>query len=53
MDNKKLVLVVDDDPDLVEAVALKLESENYGWPRPMTAWKRWIRSKKNDRRWSS
>ena len=29
MDNKKLILVVDDDPDLVEAVALKLESENY------------------------
>jgi DNA-binding response OmpR family regulator len=29
MDNKKLILVVDDDPDLVEAVALKLENENY------------------------
>jgi two-component system, OmpR family, alkaline phosphatase synthesis response regulator PhoP len=29
MDSKKLILVVDDDPDLVEAVALKLESENY------------------------
>ncbi|HMK66004.1 MAG TPA: response regulator [Thermodesulfobacteriota bacterium] len=29
MDNKKLILVVDDDPDLVEAVALKLESENF------------------------
>jgi CheY-like chemotaxis protein len=29
MDEKKLVLVVDDDPDLVEAVSMKLESENY------------------------
>ena len=29
MGEKKLVLVVDDDPDLVEAVCMKLESENY------------------------
>jgi CheY-like chemotaxis protein len=29
MDEKKLVLIVDDDPDLVEAVSMKLESENY------------------------
>ena len=29
MNDKKLILVVDDDPDLVEAVALKLESENF------------------------
>ncbi|MBN1847369.1 MAG: response regulator [Deltaproteobacteria bacterium] len=29
MDEKKLVLVVDDDPDLVEAVSMKLESQNY------------------------
>jgi CheY-like chemotaxis protein len=29
MSEKKLVLVVDDDPDLVEAVCMKLESENY------------------------
>jgi DNA-binding response OmpR family regulator len=29
MNEKKLILVVDDDPDLVEAVALKLESENF------------------------
>jgi len=29
MDNKKLILVVDDDPDLVESLAMKLESENY------------------------
>ena len=29
MGEKKLVLVVDDDPDLVEAVSMKLESENY------------------------
>ena len=29
MGDKKLILVVDDDPDLVEAVSMKLESENY------------------------
>ena len=29
MANDKLILVVDDDPDLVEAVSMKLESENY------------------------
>jgi DNA-binding response OmpR family regulator len=29
MNNQKLILVVDDDPDLVEAVSLKLESENF------------------------
>lgn len=29
MTDKKLILVVDDDPDLVESVAMKLESENY------------------------
>ena len=29
MTDKKLILVVDDDPDLVESVAMKLESENF------------------------
>jgi CheY-like chemotaxis protein len=29
MINDKLILVVDDDPDLVDAVSMKLESENY------------------------
>jgi len=29
MSDAKLILVVDDDPDLVESVALKLESENF------------------------
>ena len=29
MSDKQLILVVDDDPDLVEAVAMKLESENF------------------------
>jgi len=29
MANDKLILVVDDDPDLVESVSMKLESENY------------------------
>ena len=29
MSDHKLVLVVDDDPDLVESVSIKLESENF------------------------
>ena len=29
MSDKQLVLVVDDDPDLVEAVSMKLESHNF------------------------
>jgi DNA-binding response OmpR family regulator len=29
MANDKLILVVDDDPDLVEAISMKLESKNY------------------------
>ncbi len=29
MSNDKLILVVDDDPDLVESVSIKLESENF------------------------
>jgi len=29
MSKQQLVLVVDDDPDLVEAVSMKLESKNY------------------------
>jgi len=29
MSDKKLILVVDDDPDLVEAVSMKLASDNY------------------------
>jgi DNA-binding response OmpR family regulator len=29
MSEKQLILVVDDDPDLVEAVSMKLEAENY------------------------
>lgn len=29
MSDKKLITVVDDDPDLVEAVCMKLESRNY------------------------
>jgi len=29
MSNDKLILVVDDDPDLVESVSVKLESENF------------------------
>ncbi len=29
MSENKLILVVDDDPDLVEAISMKLENENY------------------------
>jgi DNA-binding response OmpR family regulator len=29
MSDKKLIMVVDDDPDLVESVAMKLESQNF------------------------
>ncbi len=29
MNDQKLVLVVDDDPDLVEAISMKLESEHF------------------------
>jgi DNA-binding response OmpR family regulator len=29
MTDKQLILVVDDDPDLVESVSMKLESENF------------------------
>ena len=29
MADEKLILVVDDDPDLVEAISMKLESRNY------------------------
>ena len=29
MNEQKLILVVDDDPDLVESISMKLESKNY------------------------
>ncbi len=29
MSDEKLILVVDDDPDLVEAISMKLENKNY------------------------
>jgi two-component system alkaline phosphatase synthesis response regulator PhoP len=29
MSDKQLILVVDDDPDLVESIAMKVESENF------------------------
>ncbi|MCP4746051.1 MAG: response regulator [Desulfobacteraceae bacterium] len=29
MTDKQLILVVDDDPDLVESISMKLESQNY------------------------
>jgi CheY-like chemotaxis protein len=45
MDNKKLVLVVDDDPDLVEAISMKLESENYRVAKAYDGLQAWERIK--------
>jgi two-component system alkaline phosphatase synthesis response regulator PhoP len=45
MSDKKLVLVVDDDPDLVEALAMKLESENYRTAKAYDGVEAWERIK--------
>ncbi|MEJ2723060.1 MAG: response regulator [Deltaproteobacteria bacterium] len=45
MSDKKLVLVVDDDPDLVEAVALKLESEDFRVSKAYDGVQAWQRIK--------
>ncbi len=50
MADKKLVLVVDDDPDVVEAVSMKLESRNFRVAKAydgVEAWDR-IRQEKPD-----
>ena len=39
MDTKETVLVVDDDREIVGAIALALEKEGYRVP--MTAWRPW------------
>ncbi len=46
MDDKKLVLVVDDDPDLVQAISMKLESENYRVAKAYDGIQAWDRIKK-------
>ena len=36
------ILVVDDDPEIVGAIAITLEREGYRSCGPMTAWRLWI-----------
>ena len=36
------ILVVDDDPEIVGAIAITLEREATGSCGPMTAWRLWI-----------
>ena len=45
MNDKKLILVVDDDPDLVEAISMKLESENYRVSKAYDGIQAWDRIK--------
>jgi CheY-like chemotaxis protein len=45
MDSKKMILVVDDDPDLVEAISMKLESENYRVTKAYDGLQAWDRIK--------
>jgi len=45
MSDKKLVLVVDDDPDLVEMVSLKLQSENLRVAKAYDGIQAWERIK--------
>ena len=45
MANKPLVLVVDDDPDLVDAVSMKLESENFRVAKAYDGVEAWDRIK--------
>ncbi len=46
MDDKKLILVVDDDPDLVESLAMKLESRNYKVAKAYDGMEAWDQIKK-------
>lgn len=45
MSDNKLVLVVDDDPDLVEAVTMKLEAEKYRVAKAYDGNEAWTRIK--------
>ena len=45
MSENKLVLVVDDDPDVVEAVSMKLESKNYRVAKAYDGVEAWDRVK--------
>lgn len=50
MNEKQLVLVVDDDPDLVESVSMKLESENFNVTKAYDGVEAWdkIKEKRPD-----
>ncbi len=50
MSAKQLVLVVDDDPDLVESVSMKLESENFNVAKAYDGVEAWdkIKQKRPD-----
>jgi DNA-binding response OmpR family regulator len=45
MSNEKLILVVDDDPDLVESVSMKLESEGFQVAKAYDGVEAWDRIK--------
>jgi DNA-binding response OmpR family regulator len=45
MTDKQLILVVDDDPDLVESVSMKLESENFRVAKAYDGEEAWDRIK--------
>jgi len=45
MSDNKLVLVVDDDPDLVEAISMKLESKDYNVSKAYDGIEAWDRIK--------
>ncbi len=45
MSGNKLILVVDDDPDLVESIAMKLESKNYRVAKAYDGVEAWDRIK--------
>lgn len=45
MSDKQFILVVDDDPDLVESVAMKLESKNYRVDRAYDGVEAWEKIK--------
>lgn len=47
MSEKKHILVVDDDPDLVEAISMKLENENYKVTKAYDGVQAWERIKED------
>ena len=47
MSDKQLILVVDDDPDLVESIAVKVESENFRVTKAYDGVEAWERIKED------